>query len=478
MVKKSLLLILLITSQLLAQTDTLRIASYNLLNFPADNGQARLDAFRTVMEAMSPDLLVCLEVGSENGAELFRQNALDPDSFSRADFHDGPDTDNMLYYRTSAFELTETTYIATDLRDITVWALRRRGDEQGALLRVATAHLKSSTGGANEDRRLAEADSFITHEGDIYREGFGVICGDFNLYRSAEPAYQALLSDSLFYDPINTPGVWHDEAQFTATHTQSTRVEQVGGGASGGLDDRFDFILTSRQFNRQGDWSVIPDSYHAYGNDGQHFNQSINAGENQAVSADVANALYNASDHLPVVLDMVYRRHEAAEYRLVLQQGWNLISAPVQPVSAAMPVVWSEIVARGNLDVVKGADGRFYSPSQRFNNMNDWDARYGYSVKVQQPDTLIIRGQSLADTTVIPLREIWSFVSYLPEVELRAPDAFANIRDSLLLARDGSARFYAPRQGFSNMGLMSRGQGYQLRATQNMDLQWNNRGRR
>ena len=47
----------------------------------------------------------------------------------------------------------------------------------------------------------------------------------------------------------------------------------------------------------------IEDSLTPFGNDGNHFNQSINQGTNSAVSPEVADALYEASDHLPVFAD-------------------------------------------------------------------------------------------------------------------------------------------------------------------------------
>ncbi|MCF7741446.1 MAG: T9SS type A sorting domain-containing protein, partial [Candidatus Marinimicrobia bacterium] len=44
----------------------------------------------------------------------------------------------------------------------------------------------------------------------------------------------------------------------------------------------------------------VGDSYTSFGNDGQHLNSSVNYSGNRAVRDEVANALYNASDHLPV----------------------------------------------------------------------------------------------------------------------------------------------------------------------------------
>jgi hypothetical protein len=50
--------------------------------------------------------------------------------------------------------------------------------------------------------------------------------------------------------------------------------------------------------------SYVSGSYKAIGNDGNHFNKSINSGSNNSVPANVLTALYNNSDHLPVVLEL------------------------------------------------------------------------------------------------------------------------------------------------------------------------------
>ena len=89
-------------------------------------------------------------------------------------------------------------------------------------------------------------------------------------------------------------------------HTQSTRNTGSNSCFSGGgLDDRFDLIMMSGQVVEDtGAVSYIEDSYKALGNDGMHFNQDINAGTNSSVPSAVLSALYEMSDHLPVLADL------------------------------------------------------------------------------------------------------------------------------------------------------------------------------
>jgi len=71
------------------------------------------------------------------------------------------------------------------------------------------------------------------------------------------------------------------------------------------MDDRFDWLLVSAQFlDESSVLKYIEDSYVTYGNDGNHFNDAINSGSNAVVSNDIADALHDASDHLPVYMDL------------------------------------------------------------------------------------------------------------------------------------------------------------------------------
>ena len=58
------------------------------------------------------------------------------------------------------------------------------------------------------------------------------------------------------------------------------------------MDDRFDFIFVSEDILSGNDGVMyVENTYVAEGQDGNHYNQSINNGTNTAASADIANAL-------------------------------------------------------------------------------------------------------------------------------------------------------------------------------------------
>jgi len=74
-----------------------------------------------------------------------------------------------------------------------------------------------------------------------------LIVGDMNFYTNTELAYQnmTVTTPIIAEDLCDQVGNWHNSYSFRNVHTQSTRLESFGGGASGGLDDRFDFIFSS-----------------------------------------------------------------------------------------------------------------------------------------------------------------------------------------------------------------------------------------
>ncbi|MCH2224359.1 MAG: T9SS type A sorting domain-containing protein, partial [Crocinitomicaceae bacterium] len=77
-------------------------------------------------------------------------------------------------------------------------------------------------------------------------------------------------------------------------------------GASGGMDDRFDFVLHSENLG-QGNPSLhyIEGTYMALGNNGTCYNQDlINCTTVNNVPDTILSALYHLSDHLPVVFSL------------------------------------------------------------------------------------------------------------------------------------------------------------------------------
>ncbi len=286
-------------SLLFGAVDTVRVVTYNVLKFSESVSQDRLDALQAVIRFIEPDLLCVQEMSSARGLAVFQSSVLD-ETYQAVPFHDGPDTDNALFFHKSKFRFIEANYLSTDLRDIAEYVLEHL--PSGEILRVYSLHLKASQGTDNEQRREQEIRVLLNHLATLPTETNILIVGDFNLYSASEGAYQQIISSGYLIDPLNAAGNWHNNPSYAYLHTQSPRAEQFGGGSYGGLDDRFDFIFISDDLSD----NLLANSYHSVGNDGSHFNISINVQPNTAVPSDIADALYYASDHLPVSAQFVF----------------------------------------------------------------------------------------------------------------------------------------------------------------------------
>jgi endonuclease/exonuclease/phosphatase family metal-dependent hydrolase len=291
---------------------TVRIMTWNLLNFPAqgslaDDTTTRLPCYRSVIQHVNPDILVTQENSGSNSISIFLTGVMNANGnqYGAGTFINGYDTDNGIFYRTSCFRFISNIPVATALRDVNLYTLVHLATND--TIRIFSCHLKSSSGAVNEALRAAEADS-VRKVTDAFLSGTDfMICGDFNFYGSSEPGYQRLLEDGSvpggkFIDPVVITGIWNDPA-YSAHHTQSPRVRSFGGGITGGLDDRFDLILFSASVVQPGRVTYVDGSLTPVGNDGLHYGDSINSAPNAAVPQDVADALHCSADHLPVYAD-------------------------------------------------------------------------------------------------------------------------------------------------------------------------------
>jgi endonuclease/exonuclease/phosphatase family metal-dependent hydrolase len=300
---------LLLGSHAFAQTYTLRVSTYNILNYP---GPTNVNPYlKLIYRAIEPDVVILQEFTSLAAANTFKKSVLDSvGRYSMADFVDGFDTDNCFFYNNTKLRLSSRRQIKTELRDISEYVLRSQSDAAWPPLYFYSLHLKANSDVSSEAQRGREAQVLRNELDKLPANANFILAGDFNVYTSAEAAIQILTATGKgqCLDPVDKLGDWHNNPLFSSYHTQSTRTAEINDGSSGGMDDRFDFIFCSPAMMDESEWHYVPGSYTAFGNDGNRFNRDINHPANQAVSATLANALYWASDHLPVYVDITYNK--------------------------------------------------------------------------------------------------------------------------------------------------------------------------
>ena len=317
---------------------------YNVLNYPLQEPTSRIQDLGVILNDYRPDLFMICELNNEQGAnDISNVLAMINPNYTGAQFvlntsddniGNQNDLQNMLYYDSSKFILQSQHEVTTIYRDFNHYILKLNTINQVSnpiLLNVFITHLKSSSGTDNQALRLQMVNNFITYlDNNVADNSYIVLGGDLNLYTSSEPAFQELIDPTnniTFTDPANRVGSWHNNSSYLDVFTQSTRTQTGLGGATGGFDDRFDFILTSENMHSNSDIFYVDNSYQVYGNNNNPlcWNSEINTSDcNGALyNSTIRESLYYMSDHLPVTLELQTNDQ-------LLNQLDNTLNAPIE----------------------------------------------------------------------------------------------------------------------------------------------------
>ena len=292
--------------------DTIRMMHYNMLMFP-DANMLKGHNMKPISRFVKPDIITCNEMIGTQAIDTMLAQGLDTSIYSSAPYIWDVSIGNGLFYNKHKIGYLKYNYISTSPRRTSIYYLYYKDQDFSAFpdtvfLTLYVVHLKSSQGSANEIQRATQTAAIRTYLLNRPAVFNTFLNGDFNTYSSSEVCYQNLLAEGVgqFFDPINRPGSWSNNSTFKDIHTQSPRTTSFDDGVTGGLDDRFDFILSTEDvINGTHGLRILPETYKAFGNDGNHFNLSIISSPiNTSAPDSVIQALHQLSDHLPVVVDV------------------------------------------------------------------------------------------------------------------------------------------------------------------------------
>ena len=410
-----------------AQTQ-IKAMMYNVLNYSdSEVSRNKTPFLSTILDEVEPDLFMVCEMIDEIGSNYLFENAIIPynENFQKAPFEENQSGNyslqQMVYYNSKKLILEETRVITADTRDINQYTFKI--NTENALsnpirMEVFVTHLKASTGSSNRQRRLNSIQSFVSYTNNIADDSYVLFAGDLNFYTSNEEDYQHLIDDRnpiVMIDPIDRPtpnfpddGVdyyenynstyfWNNSS-FRDIHSQSTRTTNNGliddSGSTGGLDDRFDFIMMSENFNMSTDLYYINDSYQVIGNNGNCYNSFINNPNcSGGYSQTLRDALIEFSDHLPVVMEM-----ETPENTL----STNQISE-INFIGSNIIEDYLKIISPGDMNNLKI-----------------------YSITGQLIDVKLTKNTGI-DTIIIDVKHISKGIYYLSHQKLKRPLKFIKI---------------------------------------------------
>lgn len=364
--KKNLFILLIsfLSINAVSAQDTFKAMFYNLLNFPLQDIPAnRINHLKEILLEAQPDIFMVCELNNQTGANSIinmiqadvNQN-YDMATFeyntSDDDFGNQNDLQNLVFFDSTKFSLESEHIVTTVYRDFNHYKLKLNTEDQDInplFIDVIVCHLKSSSSSENQVIRLEMVQDLTTYLATLPEDSHVLLGGDLNVYRSTENAFEELIDNSnhiTFIDPANRIGSWHNNSSYIDVFTQSTRTTTGMGGATGGFDDRFDFILTSESMetstaNPNPDLFFVDGSYEVLGNNSNVdcYNQSIISTDCEDdgdpntpdYSYALREELFNFSDHLPVILQIEANQlflsipeYETSNYYEII--GTNIIS--------------------------------------------------------------------------------------------------------------------------------------------------------
>ncbi len=307
---------------LLWAQDTIRALAYNLLLYGGTPGYCQTSCkdiqLRTIISFIKPDLIVFNEIAPYPGyVRRILDSVLNVGGISYWKSGIFPtnltgDRLSMVYYDSRRFAYEKQELITTQggLRDVYAFHLYYRepnlNSHQDTLFVVVIAsHLKAGPNASDATTRAQAALAIRNYIQALppNRRRWVLDMGDHNLYGASEIAYQRLTE--VLVDP-GPAGEWDNNNTYAYYHTQSTRLQSLAdGGSGGGLNSRFDFVFFSPECTLStAKARYIPGSHEVIGQDGQHFGKSLlDPPQVAGYSQGMLNALYTTSDHLPVVAD-------------------------------------------------------------------------------------------------------------------------------------------------------------------------------
>jgi len=318
----------ILTSSLYAQ-DTIRVMHYNLMYYGQtssyctssnNNETAKNGYLKTIIQYAKPDIFTVNEIAPNSTKhQLLMSNCLNADGityYQKCNFSNlsGSDLSNELYYNSDKLGFCSQHNIPTNVRDINIYKLYFKAGNLStthdtAFFTCIVTHLKAGNTSSDSIERATITNTIMNYLNSIGVKDNYMVMGDFNVYSGNEKCFQNLVNytnpDIRFFDPVNKIGNWHSDSYYADYHTQSSHTSSTGCFATGGLDDRFDFILISDYIkNGTQHYQYIPSTYKIIGQDGNHLNHAVNYGTNNSAPSNVIDALYGMSDHLPVILDL------------------------------------------------------------------------------------------------------------------------------------------------------------------------------
>lgn len=298
--RKLLLLHMLVFTFSLYGQETVRIATYNLKQYPRANSAASY--IKIVMDQIKPTIFLAVELDGTDAVDQLLVNVLTPKykASTEVNIYWGTGNECAVFYIDSLLTYLGSNMIPADPRPFAEFKFVHKITRDTLI--IFGVHLKANTttgdNSVNITRRANSVNILRYRTSQFNGDTNFIVAGDFNILTSTELGFQRLLDQSYpgyVYDPQDAVGNWANNSSFAYTHTYSPS----------NLKSRLDMILISESIKMPGGIDLV--DYKIFGNDGNHYAKAVTNGPNSWFSdITIGNALLFASDHLPVYADFKF----------------------------------------------------------------------------------------------------------------------------------------------------------------------------
>jgi hypothetical protein len=187
--------------------------------------------------------------------------------------------------------------------------------------------------------------------------------------------------------------------------------------------------------------------------------QNVEVGEHsiKAVATFNDNSTLTSKE----VMIEVVSGNKYGSHKILIDQGWNLISTYILPNNTSIGLLLSDIW--DNLTLLTNANGSVFWPVFNIDDISTWCADEGYYIFMKAADTLTVTGHRVSPSeNPIQLQKGWNIGAYLSHEPLPVQTAVQNIQDQLSLITNNDGDIYWPDQGIYSLQLLEPGKGYRF----------------
>jgi hypothetical protein len=227
-------------------------------------------------------------------------------------------------------------------------------------------------------------------------------------------------------------------------------------------------ILYSQGIADENGLAYLENSTIPLGNDGQHYNDSINRPPNAATTQALADALHYASDHLPVIARFV-TVPQVISFQLQIEPGWSGVSTFFISADQSLQNIFGQVGE--DFNILLGDNG-IYFPDGGLQTISEWDYTEGYVIHVDQQVTLDIQGHYPNNRT-IQVKAGWNTIPVLSDHPVLTGEVFYEYLSEIEIIREiAGLHLFWPEKGINTLPYLMPGKAYFLKSRTDFEMEF------